>query len=305
MRGSAECGYSFPVMSILSAMRRSRTAAGLILLSTVGLLGTAGAFGACGDQQETAAASESAGDPADQTAATAARTPTYSYEVVNVYPHDPAAFTQGLQWHNGRLFESTGQVGTSDIREVELTTGRVLRTQPLEEPHFGEGMVILGTQLYQITWTSGKAFTYDPATFRRSGTFSYDGEGWGLTTDGTSVIMSNGSSTIIWRDPKTFAGTKSITVTDHGTPVTQLNELEWVKGELWANIWQSEQIARIDPATGNVLGWIDLSGILPALDRTGKEDVLNGIAYDAEKDRVFVTGKLWPKLYEIRVKQRS
>lgn len=282
-------------------MRRSRTAAGLILLSTLGLLGTAGAFGACGKEGADPAAQAAAGD----SSATSARTPTYTYEVVNVYPHDPDAFTQGLQWHDGRLFESTGQVGSSDIREVELATGRVIRTQPLEAPHFGEGMVILGSQLYQITWTSGKAFSYDPATFRRTGTFSYDGEGWGLTTDGAALVMSNGSSVIIWRDPKTFAGTKSITVTDHGTPVSQLNELEWVKGEIWANVWQSEQIARIDPATGNVLGWIDLAGILPALDRTGKEDVLNGIAYDAEKDRVFVTGKLWPKLYEIRIRQRS
>lgn len=289
-------------MSILSAMRRSRTAAGLILLSTVGLLGTAGAFGACGERDNAAAADT--GAKVDD-APVATRTPTYTYEIVNAFPHDPQAFTQGLQWHKGRLFESTGQVGSSDLREVELTTGRVIRRQPLETPHFGEGMVILGSQLYQITWTSGKAFTYDPATFRRTGSFRYDGEGWGLTTDGTALVMSNGSSVILWRDPKTFAALRNITVTDHGTPVTQLNELEWVKGELWANVWQSEQIARIDPVTGNVLGWIDLGGILPAIDRTGKEDVLNGIAYDAEQDRVFVTGKLWPKLYEIRIKPRS
>jgi glutamine cyclotransferase len=181
----------------------------------------------------------------------------------------------------------------------------VLRKQPLEEPHFGEGIVILGDQLTQITWTSGKAFTYDWKTFKRTGSFSYDGEGWGLTTDGTSLIMSNGSSTLIYRDPRTFVAQKAITVTDHGNPVSQLNELEWVKGEIWANVWQSEQIARIDPATGNVLGWIDLTGILPSLDRTGSEDVLNGIAYDAAKDRIFVTGKLWSKLFEISLKRRS
>lgn len=289
-------------MPILSAMRRSRTAAGLIVLSTVGLLGTAGAFGACGDRAEPSGGDANANANA---APSAPRTPTYSYEIVNVFPHDPDAFTQGLQWHNGRLFESTGQVGSSDLREVELTSGRVIRRQPLEEPHFGEGMVILGTQLYQITWTSGKAFTYDPETFRRTGSFNYDGEGWGLTTDGTALVMSNGTPVILWRDPTTFAALRNITVTDHGTPVTQLNELEWVKGELWANVWQSERIARIDPATGTVLGWIDLGGILPAIDRTGKEDVLNGIAYDAEKDRLFVTGKLWSKLYEIRITPRG
>lgn len=288
-------------MPILSSLRRSRAAIAMILFATVGLVGTAGAFGACSDGGDAAAA-DAGSDTLDTPAA---RTPTYTFDVVNTYPHDPKAFTQGLQWHQGRLFESTGQVGQSDIREVELTTGRVLRKQPLEEPHFGEGIVILGDQLTQITWTSGKAFTYDWQTFRRTGTFSYDGEGWGLTTDGTSLIMSNGSSTLIYRDPKTFVAQKAITVTDHGNPVSQLNELEWVKGEIWANVWQSEQIARIDPATGNVLGWIDLAGILPSIDRTGNEDVMNGIAYDAENDRIFVTGKLWSKLFEVSLKRRS
>lgn len=288
-------------MPILTTLRRSRAAAAMILFATVGLVGTAGAFGACGDR----AAADGAGDT-EAAAATAARTPTYTYDVVASYPHDPLAFTQGLQWHDNRLFESTGQVGTSGIREVDYTTGKVLRKQPLEEPYFGEGIVILGNTLYQITWEHGKAFTYDWKTFARQSTsFTYDGQGWGLTTDGTSLIMSNGSEAIVYRDPKTFAVQKTITVTEHGTPVKQLNELEWVKGEIWANVWQSEQIARIDPATGNVVGWINLTGILPKLDRTGNEDVMNGIAYDAEKDRLFVTGKLWPKLYEIRLKQRS
>jgi glutamine cyclotransferase len=233
------------------------------------------------------------------------RTPTYGFEVVQSYPHDAKAFTQGLVWHDNRLFESTGQVGQSNIREVELSSGRVIRQQDLEAPHFGEGIVLLGDKLFQITWTSGKAFVYDWKSFTRTGQFTYDGEGWGLTTDGTAIIMSNGTSSIVWRDPATFAVQKTITVTDHGTPVSQLNELEWVKGEIWANLWQSEQIARIDPATGNVTGWIDLKGILPAMDRTGSEDVMNGIAYDAARDRLFVTGKLWSKLYEITLKQRS
>ena len=278
-------------------LRHSRTAAGVVLLSTLGLLGTAGAIGGCGRE---AANDQVSGD------APVNRTPTFGYEVVAIHPHDPKAFTQGLQWHEGRLFESTGQVGTSGIREVELTSGRVIREQALEAPHFGEGIVILGPTLFQITWQSGQAFTYDWKTFRRGGTsFRYDGEGWGLTTDGTSVIMSNGTPSLVWRNSKTFAVERTVTVTDHGTPVTQLNELEWVKGEIWANVWQSDQIARINPATGEVTGWIDLQGILPALDRTGSEDVLNGIAYDAAGDRIFVTGKLWPKLFEIRIRQRS
>ncbi len=283
-------------MPLLTTLRRSRATSVMILLATAGLVGTAGAFGACGEASQSAAA--------DSDMPAAARTPTYTFDVVNVYPHDPAAFTQGLQWHDNRLFESTGQVGTSGLREVDLSSGRVVRQQPLEQPHFGEGMVILGDKLYQLTWQSGKAFTYDWKTFTRNGSFSYDGEGWGLTTDGTSLIMSNGSSSIVWRDPKTFAVTKTLAVTDRGTPVAAINELEWVKGEIWANVWQNDSIARIDPNTGAVLGWIDLSNILPKIDRTGNEDVLNGIAYDAAKDRIFVTGKLWPKLYEISIKPR-
>lgn len=287
-------------MPILTTLRRSRAAAVMILLATVGLVGTAGAFGACSDRREADAAR--ANDTLDTPAA---RTPAYTYDVVATYPHDPKAWTQGLQWYQNRLFESTGEVGRSGIREVELTTGKVLRQQPLEAPHFGEGIVILGSTLYQITWQSGKAFTYDWKTFaRQAKEFRYDGDGWGLTSDGTSLIMSNGSEALVWRDPQTFAITRSLTVTDHGTPVKQLNELEWVKGEIWANVWQTDSIARIDPATGIVVGWIDLTGILSTLDRTGEEDVLNGIAYDAEKDRIFVTGKQWSKLFEITLKPR-
>jgi glutaminyl-peptide cyclotransferase len=286
-------------MSFVSSRRRSRTSAAMIALSTAGLIGTAGAFGACRDGEQPAMAETTAAEtPAGP------RTPGYTFDVVAEYPHDPKAFTQGLLWHDGKLFESTGQVGQSNIREVTLASGRVVRQQDLEEPHFGEGIVILGETLYQITWTSGKAFTYDWKTFKRTGEFSYDGEGWGLTTDGTSLIMSNGSNTIIYRDPKTFTAQKAITVTDRGNQVSQLNELEWVKGEIWANVWQKDSIARIDPATGNVTGWIDLVGILPTLDRAGNEDVLNGIAYNAATDKIHVTGKLWPKLYEIRLKAR-
>ena len=287
-------------MAILSSMRRSRTASAVILFGTIAFVSTAGAFGACGGERGEASAATG-----DTTGIVPSRTPTYSFDVVQSYPHDAMAFTQGLVWHENRLFESTGQVGTSNIREVELNSGRVIRQQDLEAPHVGEGIVLLGVQLFQLTYTSGKAFVYDWKRFTRTGEFTYDGEGWGLTTDGAAIIMSNGTSSLVWRDPATFAVQKTITVTDHGTPVSQLNELEWVKGEIWANIWQSEQIARIDPATGNVTGWIDLKGILPSIDRTGSEDVMNGIAYDATRDRLFVTGKLWSKLYEITLKQRS
>jgi glutamine cyclotransferase len=287
-------------MSIFTSLRHTRASAAMIALCTLGLVGTAGAFGACRDGEQPAVAD------ADSTTVVPAgpRTPGYTFDVVAEYPHDTAAFTQGLLWHDGRLFESTGTVGKSNIREVMLASGRVLRQQDLEEPHFGEGIVILGETLYQLTWQSGKAFTYDWKTFKRTGEFSYDGEGWGLTTDGTSLIMSNGSNTLIYRDPATFAAQKAVTVTDGGNQVAQLNELEWVKGEIWANVWQKDSIARIDPATGNVTGWIDLSGILPRLDRTGREDVLNGIAYNPATDKIHVTGKLWPKLYEMRLKPR-
>lgn len=287
---------------MLFTLRRSRATAAMIALSTLGLVGSAGAFGACSDGEPSVAADAASGSA--DAAAGMTRTPGYTYEVVAEYPHDTGAFTQGLLWHEGRLFESTGQVGTSGVREVSLASGRVVRQQALAEPHFGEGIVIRGSTMYQITWQSGKAFTYDWSSFKRTGEFSYDGEGWGLTTDGRSIIMSNGSHTLIFRDPKTFAAQRAVQVTDRGNQVSQLNELEWVKGEIWANVWQKDSIARIDPATGNVTGWIDLTGLLPQLDRTGKEDVLNGIAYDAATDKIHVTGKLWPKLYEIRVKAR-
>ncbi|WP_461413955.1 glutaminyl-peptide cyclotransferase [Gemmatimonas sp.] len=271
----------------------------MMALSALAFVGTTGAFGACSDGDQPAVAEADSG-----ATPSGPRTPGFTFEVVAEYPHDTAAFTQGLLWHEGRLFESTGTVGKSNIREVTLASGKVVRQQPLEEPHFGEGIVIMGNTLYQITWESGKAFTYDWQSFKRTGEFSYDGQGWGLTTDGTSLIMSNGSNVLIYRDPKTFAATKALEVKDQGNIVSQLNELEWVKGEIWANIWQKDSIARIDPVTGNVTGWIDLTGILPQLDRTGKEDVLNGIAYDAATDKIHVTGKLWPKLYEIRLKPR-
>ena len=268
-----------------------------IRLAFASLLGiTASVFGACNSDAPARTVDNNGSSN---------RTPTYVFDVVREYPHDPQAYTQGLQWHEQRLFESTGQVGKSSIREVELLTGKVIRKRDLAPPHFGEGMVILGENLYQITWTTHKAFVYDWRTFAPKKEFTYEGEGWGLTTDGTSLIMSDGTSTIRFRDPATFAEQRAISVNDKGTPVNSLNELEWVKGEIWANVWQSDQIARINPTTGDVVGWIDLAGILPPMERKGTEEVLNGIAYDAVEDRIFVTGKNWPKLFEIKLRQRS
>jgi glutamine cyclotransferase len=261
------------------------------------------AFAGCGADTPDADATTPPESPVP--AAPSGRAPVYVADVVQAWPHDTGAYTQGLQWHQERLFEGTGQEGRSNIREVELRTGRVLRQRDLPKQYFGEGIVILGDNLYQITWKSGVAFVYDWKTFEPKGQFTYDGEGWGLTTDGTSLIMSNGSSSIVYRDPRTFAVQKTIAVTDQGQPVSKLNELEWVKGEIWANVWESDQIARIDPATGRVTGWLNLTGLLPASDRHGKEDVLNGIAYDAAGDRIFVTGKLWSKLYEIKLRLRD
>ena len=291
-------------MALLTSLRRSRVVTFAVLLGALGFVATAGAFGACGSKDATANSASSATSTATDSSQPA-RTPTYSVEVVNTFPHDRGAFTEGLYFHEGRLFESTGEFGTSNIREVDLATGRVLRKHDLDSLYFGEGTVIVGDKLYELTWKNQKAFIYDWKTFAPKGEFTYEGEGWALTTDGKSLIMSNGSSVIAWRDPKTFKIEKTLEVNEHGTPVKALNELEWIKGELWANVWQSDQIARIDPVTGNVIGWIDLAGILPAIDRDGNEDVLNGIAYDAAKDRVFVTGKKWPKIFEIKLKRRS
>ena len=234
----------------------------------------------------------------------ARRTPVWVADVVRAFPHDTSAYTQGLQWHNGQLYESTGQVGRSSIRRVVLETGEVVQRRDLAPPHFGEGIVILGDRLYQLTWQSGVAFVYDARTFAPISEFRYTGEGWGLTSDGTQLYMSDGGPGIRVLDPATFTVQRVIAVTENGTPVRNLNELEWVKGEIWANVWTTDRIARIDPQTGAVVGWIDLTGLLPQSLRHGREDVLNGIAYDAEGDRIFVTGKNWARLFEITLRPR-
>lgn len=229
--------------------------------------------------------------------------PKAGYEIVNVFPHDPRAYTQGLVLADGVLLESTGRTGQSSLRRVELGTGKVLLKVDIPRPYFAEGLALLNGKLFQLTWEHGVGFIYDAATFAKLGEFKYSGEGWGLTTDGTSLILSDGSNRLKFFDPETFTLQKSINVLDKGRVIANLNELEYVKGEVYANIWHEERIARIDPNTGSVNGWIDLTGLSKLNDTTDEEAVLNGIAYDGAGDRLFVTGKLWPKLFEIRVKQ--
>jgi glutamine cyclotransferase len=224
-----------------------------------------------------------------------------TYKVIHVYPHDSSAFTQGLIFLDGHLYESTGLEGRSSLRMVDLETGRVQQEIPVPAKYFAEGLANWGSTLVQLTWQSQIAFVYDRFSFRQLRTFTYKGEGWGLTQDGAHLILSDGSATLRFLDPATFRVVRSIAVKDHGKPVTELNELEYVHGQIYANVWYTNRIARISPATGKVLGWIDLTGLLPADQHPAPEAVLNGIAYDAAHDRLFVTGKLWPKLFEIKV----
>src|ERR1041385_6631407 len=231
--------------------------------------------------------------------------PEYTYQVVHTYPHDRGAFTQGLIYQDGVLYEGTGLSGESSIRKVKLETGEVLQKRNVPEPYFGEGILIWKDRLLELTWQGQFGFIYDLATFTPKGEFQYPGEGWGLTTDGKRIIMSDGSSALRFWDPETLRETDRIVVTDDGRPVPELNELEWVKGEIYANVWQTERIARIDPKTGHVVGWIDARDALTPQDRTELTDVLNGIAYDAKGDRLFVTGKRWPKLFEIRLVKKN
>lgn len=253
---------------------------------------------ACGRDASRADSARSVTTPPPDSAAATAR--DFALEVVNSMPHDPEAFTQGLVYEAGAFYESTGLEGKSSVRKVDANSGIVLREQKLDKRYFGEGLALFGGELFQLTWKSGVAFVYDTATFALRRSFRYQGEGWGLTTDGTSLLMSDGTSRIRFLDPRTGAVRRSVTVTDAGAPVEKLNELEFVKGELLANIWQTNQIARIDPATGKVTAWIDAAGLLTSAERREDVDVLNGIAYDAGGDRLFVTGKLWPRVFEVR-----
>lgn len=228
--------------------------------------------------------------------------PIDTFQVVHVYPHDPNAFTQGLVYVDGHLYESTGRSGQSSVRMVDVESGRVLQKYELPSEYFGEGLTDWGSRLVQLTWTSGKGFVYDRSSFKLVRTFGYQGEGWGLTHDEKSLILSDGTPTLRFLDPETFSVTRRLDVIDeHGRPVQNLNELEFIRGEIFANIWHEDRIARISPRTGRVLGWVDMSGLREQAGASGPEAVLNGIAYDAETGRIFVTGKLWPRLFEIKI----
>jgi len=229
----------------------------------------------------------------------ASRVPIYKYTIVKSYPHDPDAFTEGLEYRDGFLYESTGLNGRSSIRKVKFETGEVVQLKNISKDYFGEGITFWKEDLFELTWVSEIAFVYDAKTFALKKSFNYKGEGWALTHNADSLIMSDGTSELRFIDPATFKERRRITVTDGGMPITSLNELEWVKGEIFANVYTTDYIARIDPSTGRVTGWIDLRGMLPR--QNDGNTVPNGIAYDADHDRLFVTGKNWPKLFEIRL----
>lgn len=233
---------------------------------------------------------------------------TYGYRVVAVYPHDRNAFTQGLFFRDGDLYESTGLRGHSSIRKVSLATGEVLRQHDLENKYFGEGIVDWNDRLIAVTWKAGTGMVFQLDDFRELQTFRYLGEGWGLTRNADNIIMSDGSDRLRFIDPETFEEVNSVRVSLRGDGLRNLNELEWIEGTIFANVWRTNWIVQIVPDTGQVIGTINLTGLLPESDRvSGHTDVLNGIAYDAETKRIFVTGKHWPKLFEIElvVKQRS
>jgi len=229
----------------------------------------------------------------------------YTYQIVHTYPHDRTSYTQGLLYQDGVLYEGTGMYEESRIRKVKLETGEVLQNRDIPGQYFGEGIIIWKDRLLELTWKSEKGFIYDLATFTPKSEFAYPGEGWGLTTDGKRIIMSDGSAELRFWDPETLRETGRITVTEDGRPLEQLNELEWVKGEIYANVYQTERIVRIDPNSGKVVGTIDCRGLLTAADRNDQTDVLNGIAYDAKGDRLFITGKRWPKLFEIKLVRKQ
>jgi len=227
--------------------------------------------------------------------------PTDTYRVVKVYPHDPEAYTQGLIYRDGFLYESTGLHGRSSLRKVRLETSEVVQQRRVDQAHFAEGLADWKDSLVQLTWRSNVAFVYELASFIPRRTFSFSGEGWGLTHDGTRFILSDGTDQLRFLDPDTFREIGRLRVVDGRTPVRDLNELEYVRGEIYANVWHSDRIARISPATGRVTRWIDLRGLMSGGFKLDPEAVLNGIAHDAAGDRLFVTGKLWPRLFEIQI----
>lgn len=226
--------------------------------------------------------------------------PTFSYDVVRILPHDPGAFTQGLLLHNGFLYEGTGQKGASTIRKIQVDTGRVLKSRALADNYFGEGITVLDEKIYQLTWKSKKGFVYNLKTFEKESEFDYDSEGWGLTQDGQSLIMSDGTQTIRFLDPNTFKERRSLSVSYQGRPTRYLNELEYAHNHIYANIWTTDYLAKIDPKSGHIVALIDVRGLLPNESRA-QTDVFNGIAYNLDSDTFYVTGKWWPKVFEIKL----
>lgn len=224
------------------------------------------------------------------------------YDVVNSYPHDSRAFLQGLVWHDGGFYESTGQYGRSTLRRVEFPSGKVVKSISLDSSIFAEGLALVGDRLVQLTWQAQRGFVYDRETFKLIREFTYKTEGWGLAYDGKNLILSDGSDSLTYLDSETFEPVRKLAVKWNGRPVTEINELEFIEGEIWANVWHRDQIIRIDPSTGNVTSYLDMKGILPPDERRDPEAVLNGIAYDSVEKRVFVSGKLWPKIFEIKLK---
>lgn len=282
------------VLLLAGMMRPSVRAPWAAALACLALLVACGAGPAPAGGGATAARAEAA--PARQPAGP----PVLGYRIVRTFPHDRAAFTQGLQLVDGEIYEGTGQWGQSSLRRVALKTGEVRQKVDLAPHYFGEGIVVIGDRIVQLTWKSGTGFVYDRATFERQQTFTYPGEGWGLTFDGRRIIMSDGTDTLRFWDPETFEEQGRLRVHDRGQPVGQLNELEYVDGVVYANVWPTDRVARIDPATGEVTAWIDFSGLLTPTERSRPEvDVLNGIAYDPATGHLLVTGKNWPWIFEI------
>ena len=230
--------------------------------------------------------------------------PEYTFKVVHQFPHDSKAFTQGLAFRDGYLYEGTGLHGRSSLRQVRLESGEVVRKVDLAPQFFGEGVTLLGHEVIQLTWQSHIGFVYRLSDFRWLRSFSYPGEGWGATTSGREIFMSDGTPEIHILDSSTFLEKRRLKVRDGGAPIAQLNELEFVEGQIFANVWQTDRIARISPQTGEVVGWIDLTGLLSPAQRTDPDAVLNGIAYDPQRKRLFVTGKLWPAIFEIQLVQK-
>ncbi|MCE5333561.1 MAG: glutaminyl-peptide cyclotransferase [Desulfobacteraceae bacterium] len=227
--------------------------------------------------------------------------PVYSVKIVRTFPHDPTAFTEGLVYANGALYESTGLNGRSSLRKVEIESGNVTQKYDMPSQHFGEGLTMWNGLLYQLTWRSNRGFVYDSESFALRDTFNFAGEGWGLSHDGTNLVMSTGGSKLIFLNPDGFAQERVLPVVDRGRPVQLLNELEFINGEIFANIWQKDVVARISPKTGAVTGWIDMSSLREAVSDSDNAEALNGIAYDPEGDRIFVTGKFWPSVFQIEI----